>query len=78
MSITYKKHQKKEISIMDKKQRAKELGYVNFGYISPDTSSNDEYPGYIKDGVEEAIRKIKMHQNSQSISFAFMTDIHYS
>lgn len=63
---------------MDKKQGAIKLGYVNFGYISPDTSSNDEYPGYIKEGVEEAIRKIKMYQNSQSITFGFMTDIHYS
>ena len=60
------------------KQGAIEAGYINFGYFSPETSSNDEYPCYIKENVSESIKKIQSYQNEQSVTFAFMTDIHYS
>lgn len=53
-------------------------GYVYFGYISPELSSDDDYPDYIKANVDESIEKIKGYQTEDSISFAFMTDIHYS
>lgn len=53
-------------------------GYVNFGYISPELSSKDTYPEYIKENVTEAIEKIKKIQNEKTVTFAFMTDIHYS
>lgn len=32
-------------------------GYVYFGYISPELSSKEEYPHYIKTNVDEAIKK---------------------
>ncbi len=63
---------------MNNKQEAIEKGYVHFGYFSPETSSNDEYPRYIKDAVAEAVEKIKTYQTGQCINFAFMTDVHYS
>lgn len=53
-------------------------GYVYFGYMSPELSSEDEYPEYIKSNVNEVINKIRTYQTENSISFAFMTDIHYS
>lgn len=54
------------------------IGYVNFGYISPELSSEDVYPSYIKDNVKQAIEKIKKAHNNNCISFVFMTDLHYS
>ncbi len=55
-----------------------EAGYVNFGYFSPELSSKDTYPEYIKENVKDAVKKIKSYENENSFSFGFMTDIHYS
>ncbi len=55
-----------------------EIGYVNFGYFSPELSSENEYPDYIKNAVSEGVEKIQEVQNRRSLTFGFMTDIHYS
>jgi len=55
-----------------------EIGYVNFGYFSPELSSDNEYPDYIKKAVNEAVAKIQNVQNRKSLTFGFMADIHYS
>lgn len=54
------------------------IGYINYGYISPEISSPDEYPSYIKKAAWEAVEKIQSQQNRNSITFGFMTDLHYS
>ena len=53
-------------------------GCVYFGYFSPPLSSEDTYPDYIRENVADAISRIKSVSDKESISFAFMTDIHYS
>lgn len=53
-------------------------GYVHIGYFSPPLSSEDTYPDYIKENVDRAISRIKGIADENSVSFAFMTDIHYS
>ncbi len=55
-----------------------EIGYVNFGYFSPELSSDNEYPEYIKEAVVDAVEKIQSFQNRNSVTFGFMADIHYS
>ena len=60
------------------KELAIRAGYVTVGYFSPEASSNNEYPPYIDAAVTHAINKIRAHQSDESITFAFMTDIHYS
>jgi len=52
------------------------IGYEDHGYVSPELSSSDEYPDYIKEEVWDSIRKIQSHQTTDTITFAFMTDIH--
>lgn len=69
----------KGLCVVDQqRQGAIEAGYVNFGYFSPETSSKNEYPDYVKNAVDDAIRKIRSYQNKRSITFGFMADIHYS
>ena len=53
-------------------------GYVHIGYFSPPLSTEDTYPDYIKENVEAALARIKKVADEKSVSFAFMTDIHYS
>ncbi|MBQ3225731.1 MAG: metallophosphoesterase [Clostridia bacterium] len=60
------------------KEEFKRVGYVYFGYISPELSSENTYPDYIKENVLEAKEKIRAHQTESAITFAFMTDLHYS
>ncbi|MBO5060377.1 MAG: metallophosphoesterase [Clostridia bacterium] len=60
------------------KQHFIDAGYVDFGYISPELTSNSEYPEYIVENVTESVRKIQQHQTRSSFSFGFMADIHYS
>lgn len=55
-----------------------EIGYVNIGYFAPELSSSDEYPDYIQKAVSEAVAKIQKVQNRRSVTFGFMTDLHYS
>ena len=56
----------------------KEIGYEDHGYVSPELSSSNTYPDYIKQEVTECIKEIQAHQNEDTITFAFMTDIHYA
>lgn len=58
------------------KERLMALGY-DYGFECPQLGNDDEYPEYLKRNVEECIHKIKQHQNKGSITFTFMTDIHY-
>ena len=55
-----------------------EIGYEDHGYVSPELSSSDIYPDYIKDEVKRCVEKIQSHQNKDTITFAFMTDLHYA
>ena len=59
-------------------KEVKEIGHINFGYFSPELSSSNTYPGYIEDNVLECVKKIQGYQNRNSITFGFVTDIHYS
>ncbi len=59
-------------------QKFLEIGYVNFGYFSPELSSDNEYPDYIKKEVADSVEKIQKVQNRRSLTFGFMADIHYS
>ncbi len=61
-----------------RKRESIEVGYVNFGYFSPELSSTDEYPDYIKAEAQRCIAEIKSHKTDDSVTFGFMTDIHYS
>lgn len=60
------------------KEELIETGFINYGYISPELSTSDTYPDYIKENVLEAVKKIQSHQTRNSLTFAFMTDLHYS
>lgn len=51
-------------------------GYEDHGYVSPELSSSDEYPDYIKEEVHDSIKKIQSHQTTDTVTFAFMTDLH--
>lgn len=53
-------------------------GYVFFGYISPEISSHDTYPDYIKECVDETVEKIQKIQNRNTLTFGIMADMHYS
>lgn len=53
-----------------------ECGYEDIGYQSPDLSSDEIYPDYIKKEVEETVDELKKYENE--VAFAFMTDIHYN
>lgn len=60
------------------KKRSLEAGYVAFGYFSPELSSSEVYPKYIQNEVKRCVDEIQLKQSMNSVSFAFMTDIHYS
>ncbi len=55
-----------------------ETGYEDHGYLSPELSSSDTYPSYIEEEVKECVKKIQAHQNHNTITFAFMADVHYA
>ena len=59
-------------------QEFKEKGYVFFGYISPELSSHETYPEYIKECVDETVDKVQKIQNRNTITFGMMADMHYS
>ena len=44
---------------MPTKEEFIEKGYVYFGYISPELSSHDEYPDYIRATAEECVEKVQ-------------------
>lgn len=56
--------------------RYRGVGYDQ-GFENPQFESDDTYPDYIRENVAESIEKIKSHQKDKSVTFAFMTDIHY-
>jgi len=58
------------------RKRLMECGY-DYGFECPALGSDEPYPDYIRQNVEECIDRIRGHQNGDSITFAFMTDIHY-
>ncbi len=62
----------------DIKKYSREVGYVAVGYVSPDLGSEETYPEYIEQEVNRCVAEIKSKQSDSSITFGFMTDIHYS
>lgn len=58
------------------KKRLIACGY-DYGFECPRLGSEETYPEYIRENVSVCVEKIKSHQNEDSITFAFMTDIHY-
>ena len=56
----------------------KESGYEDIGYISPELSSMDTYPDYIHQEVLDCVRRIRANQTTDTLSFAFLTDLHYA
>ena len=56
----------------------KQKGYVYFGYISPELSSSDTYPDYIKECVDDCVNKIQQIQNRNTVTLGIMADTHYS
>lgn len=56
-----------------------ENGFEDLGYNDlPELSSTDPYPDYIHKEVLECAERIKNHQNEDSVTLGFMTDIHYA
>lgn len=60
------------------KQHFIDVGFVDFGYISPELTSPDEFPEYIQKEVEKSIEDIQAHQGYDTLTLGFITDIHYS
>ena len=58
------------------KRRLLECGY-DYGFECPHFESTDTYPDYIRETVENGIKRIKAAENENTFTFAFMTDIHY-
>lgn len=56
----------------------RECGYEDIGYMPPKLTSEEEYPCYIEEEVKEKAKEIQKHQNEHTVTFAFMTDIHYA
>lgn len=54
------------------------VGYEDYGYMSPELSSSDEYPKYIEEEVKRCAREIQLHQTHNTATFCFMTDLHYA
>lgn len=53
-------------------------GYEDHGYVSPELSSSDTYPEYIEQEVKRCVKEIQSHQGYDTLTFAFITDIHYA
>lgn len=56
----------------------RECGFEDVGYMPPKLTSESEYPYYIETEVKEKAVEIQKYQNENTITFAFMTDIHYA
>lgn len=56
--------------------RYRKVGYDQ-GFENPIFDSEDSYPDYLKESVAESIEKILTHQRKDSVTFGFMTDLHY-
>lgn len=53
-------------------------GYEVAGYESPKLSSADTYPDYIHEEVKDTVRKVQENQTHETVTFGFMTDLHYA
>ena len=53
-------------------------GYEDHGYVSPELSSSEVYPDYIREEVMETVRSVQEHQKHETVTFGFMTDLHYA
>lgn len=60
------------------KEFYREYGHEDVGYMPAPLSSKEEYPLYIEKAVCDAVGRIQKVQNEHTVSFAFMTDIHYA
>lgn len=56
----------------------RECGYEDIGYMPVPLTSEEEYPPYIRDEVKRVVKKVQSAQNEHTLTFAFMTDIHYA
>ncbi len=54
------------------------IGYEDHGYVAPELSSLDEYPEYLRREVAESAEAIRGNQTPGSVTFGFMTDLHYA
>lgn len=61
---------------MKEPQHYLKCGYEDVGYKSPELSSSEIYTDYIKKEVEDSVKKIQSHQSYDTVTFAFMTDLH--
>ena len=55
-----------------------QLGYEDVGYKSFELSSADIYPEYIHKEVLDTVEKVQEHQTYNTVTFGFMTDLHYA
>ena len=56
----------------------RQCGYEDVGYAPPELSSEDTYPDYIQEEALECVERIQKHQNFDTFTFAFLTDLHYA
>lgn len=56
----------------------RECGFEDIGYMPYPLSSEEEYPDYIKEEVLKSVDEIQAHQGKNTVTFAFITDIHYA
>lgn len=54
-----------------------QTGKDHDGYIEPQVSSLDTYPSYIAKEAEDTVKQVQKLQGFHTVSFGFMTDIHY-
>lgn len=54
------------------------IGYEDTGYLSPELSNSDTHPDYIAEEVKRCVKEVQAHQNHDTVTFAFMTDIHFA
>ena len=52
--------------------------YDDGGFSCPELTSDDTYPPYIRDEVENCVRRIQQHQKPGCATFGFLTDIHFA
>lgn len=60
------------------KEEFMQHGYVPFGYFAPPLSSDEEFPGYLRENVKQAAKRLREKQKADTVNFLFMADIHYS
>ena len=53
-------------------------GYEDVGYVTPLPTGMELYPEYLKQEVRDCASRIQAVQNRDTITFAFMTGVHYA